>query len=403
MQNDPSTPSTAQTAPANSAADWVEGDPAKVTLAMDGFSKALADLHGQVAKLDSTSASNFGLISQVIAAMNERLTKVEGGCAGGKQGGMAAVNPNPIPGGARAIEASNQLLRLEAVQATNSASSVNLAAHLDYLVSEMLDLQLAQAISALVEARTQQDSGTLCRYEHKVFSQSGEDGIIAEIFRRVGTTNRVFVECAPGNGVENNTLYLLTLGWKGLWIECDPKNFDAIANNFARQIKDGTLFLDQGPALAENFQSLLDKASIPPEFDLLSLDIDGNDYWVWKNLVRYRPRVVVIEYNAIFPPGCEWVMDYDPDARWDGSSDFGASLTALERLGGEKGYQLVGCSLNGVNAFFVREDLIGDRFSSPFTASHHYEPPRYYFTARKAGHRRAVPRNLRQTSDRRDG
>ncbi|MEJ2008427.1 MAG: hypothetical protein P8Z30_09795, partial [Acidobacteriota bacterium] len=350
MPNDPSMLSTVQKMPVNSATDVAEGNLAKVTLAMNGFSKALADLQGQVAKLDSTSASNFGIISQAITAINERLTKVEGGCAGDKQGGMAGVNPNPIPDVTQALEASNQLLRLEAVQAKNSASSVNLIAHLDYLIGELLDLQLSQAIGTLIEGRKQQDPGTLCRFEHKVFSQSGEDGIIAEIFRRVGTTNRFFVECAPGNGVENNTLYLLTLGWKGLWIESDPKNFNAIKGNFATKIKDGALRVDQGPALAGNFESLLDKASTPKEFDLLSLDIDGNDYWVWKNLVRYRPRVVVIEYNAIFPPGSEWVMDYDPHYKWDGSSNFGASLTALERLGGDKGYKLVGCGLNGVNA-----------------------------------------------------
>jgi hypothetical protein len=262
------------------------------------------------------------------------------------------------------------------------------------MLDDLLQLQLDQAVSSLLQDAKYQDPKCLARYEHKVYSQGGEDGAIGEIFKRIGTTNKVFVECAPGNGTENNTLYLLTQGWKGLWIERDAKHISSIEKTFAQKIKSGALVLDPGPALRENIESLLTKAPISPEFDLLSIDIDGNDYWIWKALERHRPRVVVIEYNGVFPPGCEWVMDYDPQTAWDGSSDFGASLTSLELLGAEKGYHLAGCTLTGSNAFFVRGDLTEDRFSSPFTASHHYEPPRYYLTGIKAGHRRAVPRGL---------
>lgn len=262
------------------------------------------------------------------------------------------------------------------------------------MLDSLLQLQLSQAVNSLLQDAKYQDPKCLARYEHKVFSQGGEDGAIAEIFRRIGTTNKVFVECAPGGGIENNTLYLLTQGWTGLWIERDPKHISAIEKSFAQTIRRRELSLDPGPALSENIESLLAKASIPLEFDFLSIDIDGNDYWIWKALERYRPRAVVIEYNAIFPPGCEWVTGYNPQAAWDGSSNFGASLTSLELLGAQRDYHLAGCTLTGSNAFFVRSDLTEDRFSSPFTASHHYEPPRYYLTAIKAGHRRAVPSGL---------
>ncbi len=113
--------------------------------------------------------------------------------------------------------------------------------------------------------------------------------------------------------------------------------------------------------------------------DLLSVDIDRNDYYVWERITHYRPRVVVIEDNAMFPPGVDWVIPYDGKAWWDQRTSYwGASLSALERLGRSKGYSLVACSLTGANAFFVRDDLLGDKFSAPYTAEHHYEPTRLY-------------------------
>jgi hypothetical protein len=258
-------------------------------------------------------------------------------------------------------------------------------------LEDMNQLQLDQAMITVLSSPKYQDPKKLNRYEHKVFSQSGEDGIIAEIFRRIGTTNKVFVECAPGNGLESNTLYLMTLGWTGLWIEANPKHARAIRTAFAKPLKDGALSLQNQFATADNIESLLDKASVRADFDFLSIDIDRNDYWIWQKIRRYHPRVVAIEYNAIWPPGCNWVVEYNAQATWDGTSNCGASLTALEALGAEKGYQLVGCTLAGTNTFFVREELAADHFQRPFTANNHYEPPRYYLTQRKAGHNRSVP------------
>jgi hypothetical protein len=256
--------------------------------------------------------------------------------------------------------------------------------HLEQLNEIAADLWTSE----LLKRPKYQDRKNLNNFEHRVFSQSGEDGIIAEIFRRVGATNKVFVECAPGNGSENNTVYLLAQGWKGLWIEADRKHVRAVRQRLSTKLREGTIRLEEEFVTAENIEAILDRASLPADFDLLSLDIDRNDYWVWQKNQRYHPRVVVIEYNAIFPPECEWIIEYDPSATWDGTSNFGASLSALEVLGNQKGYKLVGCALAGTNAFFVRDDLVGDAFSSPFTAEKHWEPPRYYFAGRKSGHRR---------------
>ena len=93
---------------------------------------------------------------------------------------------------------------------------------------------------------------------------------------------------------------------------------------------------------ASNINFLLAKYSVPREFDLLSIDIDSNDYYVWKALEGYSPRIVVIEYNASFPPTESKTIKYDPNFVWDGTNYYGASLLALKKLGQSKGYILIG-------------------------------------------------------------
>ena len=231
------------------------------------------------------------------------------------------------------------------------------------------------------------DYQRLPRFEYQVFSQNGEDGIIDEIFKRIGTTNRTFVEFGVGDGLETNTTNLLVKGWRGGWIEADPDASQAIRRNFEHSLESRRLALQSAFITAENIERLIDTLSVPEDLDLLSIDIDGNDYWIWKAIVRYRPRVLMIEYNATFRPDTEWIKKYDPRSSWDRTTYFGASLKSLEILGRRKGYVLVGCGFIGVNAFFVRADLAKDLFAEPFTAENHYEPPRYQLW-RKTGHPR---------------
>ncbi len=101
---------------------------------------------------------------------------------------------------------------------------------------------------------------------------------------------------------------------------------------------------------------------MPSHFDLLSIDLDGNDYWIWKAISdRFRPRVVVVEYNANVNPAAPLSIQYDPSFKWDGSSYYGASLGALKKLGESMGYQLIGCESSGTNAFFVEKSLAKGR------------------------------------------
>ena len=216
--------------------------------------------------------------------------------------------------------------------------------------------------------------------EFQVYSQHGEDGIIEEIFKRLGAHTKLFVEIGVQDGLECNTTYLIIKGWSGYWLDSSRESMSQINNTFRKPILKRQLQCHNVFITAENVQQVLRDAGIPMNFDLLSIDIDGNDYWVWKALTDYAPRVAVIEYNAMFRPNVKWVMEYNPDHSSAGTSYFGASLKSLELLGRQKGYKLVGCNFHGVNAFFVREDVVGDKFCEPFTAENHYEPIRYHLS-----------------------
>ena len=213
----------------------------------------------------------------------------------------------------------------------------------------------------------------LNRFEYNVFSQSGGDGILEEIFKRIGTTNKFFVEFGVSNGLENMTASLLMQGWKGCWFEGSTSFFGQIEKSFSLLINERKLFVKNSFITAENIQALFKEKTIPQEFDLLSIDIDGNDYWVWKAITEYKPRVVVIECNPFWGPSISWVMKYNPTHVWDRTTYYGTSLKALEILGKEKGYILVGVSLMGNDAFFVRKDLVGEKFFAPYTSENHYE------------------------------
>ena len=235
----------------------------------------------------------------------------------------------------------------------------------------------------LYNAEKYADPLKLNRFEYSAFSQNGEDGIIEEIFKRIGTTNKYFIEFGVESGVECNSTYLLHQGWKGLWIEGGKKCVDLINTKFKSKIEAGDLAVLQKFITRENIESLFESAGSPNEPDLLSIDIDGNDFYVWESITKYNPRVVIIEYNGLFKPGVEFKVNYDPNAVWDKSNIFGSSIESLYHLGNKKGYSLVGCCFTGVNAFFVRNDLIKNNFLEPFTTENHYEPQRFFLYKRE--------------------
>jgi hypothetical protein len=223
----------------------------------------------------------------------------------------------------------------------------------------------------------------LLRFAHQTHSQNGEDGMIAEVCRRIGAPSMKFLEIGVGNGLVNNTVALLMQGWQGWWVDADHLAIASIASTFRRQIATGQLTTLRATVTAENVESLLSGLGVSKESDVLSLDIDRNTYWVWAAMAGYKPRLAVVEYNASFLPNIDWKVDYRADGGWNNNSYFGASLKAMELIGRQMGYSLVGCDFMGVNAFFVRTDLCGDKFCEPFTAENHYEPPRYGLISRQ--------------------
>jgi hypothetical protein len=263
--------------------------------------------------------------------------------------------------------------------------------HMSYTLSTLArHIELMRQRDEELAKPRHSDPKRLLRYGFKAYSQSDEDGIIQEIFKRIGVVHRTFIEFGVETGIECNTAMLLVAGWRGLWIEAAKEDAAQIRRELASFLKDGALKLVESLVTAENVNTLFERAGFTGEIDLLSIDIDYNDYWVWKAIDIIKPRVVVIEYNATLPPPLSLVVPYAPTTAWNGSNYFGASLEALARLGTSKDYRLVSCNISGVNAFFVRDDLCGDRFLEPATAEEHYEPARYHFTAMPAGHRPAL-------------
>jgi hypothetical protein len=203
-------------------------------------------------------------------------------------------------------------------------------------------------------------TGSLGAFELRVLSQNGEDGVLAEIFRRIGAPARFFVEFGVESGREGTCVYLADIAeWNGLFIEADPSLYRMLGHKYAPV---AGVITSEAMVTPANAEELFHRAGVPAEPDVLSIDIDGGDYWAWEAIVNYRPRVVVIEYNAAIDPRRRLVQPRER-AGWDGTDFYGASVAALQALGESKGYQLVHTELAGVNAFFVRADLAGERFS----------------------------------------
>jgi len=228
----------------------------------------------------------------------------------------------------------------------------------------------ARAVEAAAISRTFDAAGalTLRRWphdgrldlrgsEHRVFSQNGEDGVLAAIRDAIEPLHHYFVEFGVQTGQECNTRYLAeTLGWSGLYFEPDPCGFAALDRRYVRTPRVRVARTAITPAsVNERFA----EDGVPERFAVLSIDVDGQDYWIWEQLAdRYRPDVVVIEHNGDHPPGRAVVEEIGTPWAWPPGRNWGASLEALRRLGERKGYRLVHVESAGVNAFFVCNDRI---------------------------------------------
>ncbi len=188
---------------------------------------------------------------------------------------------------------------------------------------------------------TKQDCIALSDYIEIYHSQCGEAGIINRIFELIGVTNKVAVEFGGLDGYSlSNTRHLAKQDWRIVMFDgthSDPLVIQALVT-------------------AENVNDLFEEQAIPLEFDLLSIDVDGNDYWIWKAL-HYTPRVIVIEFNGTIQPGQRKTIPYNPYFVHDGTDYYGASFDLLCDLGHAKGYTPI-FQLHSLNLFLLRSDLL---------------------------------------------
>jgi hypothetical protein len=239
--------------------------------------------------------------------------------------------------------------------------------------------QLHAYIRSIHDSPRYADERRLLKAGYRVYSQADEDGILHEIFKRIGEGNRTFLELGVGNGLENNTLFLLIQGWSGIWIEGSDRKAAAAKKNLAASIAEGRLKIEHHFITAPTIDKKISTLAAGRGVDLLSIDLDGNDYYILDAMQSISPRVIVAEYNSKFPPDVPWIIEYNENHRWDSTDYFGASLKSLETLLSPRGYSLVGCNILGTNAFFVRRELATESlFCPPFSAENHYEPSRYF-------------------------
>lgn len=200
--------------------------------------------------------------------------------------------------------------------------------------------------------------------EFRNFSQNGEDGILWYVFSLIGTTNKTCLEISAGNGRQCNCANLIiNHGWTGLLFDGDANNANA-GRKFYRTHPDTFNYPPKyvhAWVSAENVNHLVSANGLSGEIDLLSLDIDGVDYWIWKALDVITPRVLIAEVQAIWGSEVSVTVPYRADFRGEFVQGFGiycgASLPAFVKLGKAKGYRLVGCQRYGFNAVFIRNDL----------------------------------------------
>lgn len=239
------------------------------------------------------------------------------------------------------------------------SSMLRLAAKMEPIADDMKIL----LATSILEIHRQRRSRNIQDYELKVFSQWGEDGIIQKLINSVDIVNRTFIEFGVEDFSELNCRFLMTYNnWSGFVIDGSRDRIRRLKSAYyfwRYELRALASFITR-----ENINGLLAQSGLDHDLGILSVDLDGVDYYVLEAIAAYRPRILITEYNAVFGPTRAITVPYTADfyRRNAHHSDlyFGASLSALAYLAKKKGYTLVGTCSAGVNAFFVRSDLMTD-------------------------------------------
>lgn len=245
-------------------------------------------------------------------------------------------------------------------------STVNTIHNTQVIITDLkIDINKLQEAVGRLEKRQLQtlDFSRINNNEFRVFSQWGEDGIIQFLIDHVKVEHKIFVEFGVQNYKESNTRFLLiNNNWSGLIVDSNEKDISYVKKDpiyWQYNIKAIQAFITK-----DNINNLMKQNGLTGDIGLLSIDIDGNDYWVWQAINIVNPAIVVIEYNHRFGKAKAVTIPYDENfvrsQVHHSGIYFGASLKALYLLAQKKGYAFVGCNSAGNNAFFVRNDLKPD-------------------------------------------
>lgn len=226
------------------------------------------------------------------------------------------------------------------------------------------DLLILQGRSLALQIADRAPLARLQDAEFKVFSQFGEDGILQYLARETGirANEQSFVEFGVQNYSESNTRFLLMNDhWRGLIIDGSKEYIDSVRNQdlyWRHDLTAVAAWIDR-----DNINRLIGEAGFTGDIGLLSVDIDGNDYWVWERIDVVRPIIVVVEWNSVFGPDHAISVPYDPSFQRQQAHHsclyWGASIRAFEHLAAQRGYALVGSNTAANNLFFVRQDRLG--------------------------------------------
>lgn len=240
------------------------------------------------------------------------------------------------------------------------------------------------------------NNSDLLAYGSNVMSEHGEDGVLKRIFEIIGTGSRSCVELGALNGVHGSNVWQLIKkeGWGGVLIEADQTYFEKLQKEFAEMPSVECVNAFVSFEGLQSLDSIFTATSLPKEFDIFSLDIDGNEYHLWDSLHVYRPRVMLVEFNPTIPNDTVFIQPRDMKVFQ------GSSLRAFVELGKRKGYELV--AANETNAFFVLKELfpkfgIIDNSIDVLHASHEYETKLFQLydgTLKISGNKKLLWHNL---------
>ncbi len=230
------------------------------------------------------------------------------------------------------------------------------------IISEIENLKYQNGC-LLLENSLVKKSNDILDHEFKVFSQWGEDGIICYLINNLEIDNNFFVEFGVENYLESNTRFILKkYNWSGLVIDSSPKNISYIKNDKIYWQQDLLALCEF--VSKKNINQILSNHIKNKKIGILSIDVDGNDYWIREEINAIDPSIVIIEYNSILGNKNNYVVPYDEkflrgNAHYS-NLYYGASLPALVKLAKKKGYALVACNHAGNNAFFVKNNLLNN-------------------------------------------